>query len=250
MIYSLKGTLNVFKACVLTNSTIKRVVLTSSIAAVAEFSSSKNKLFDETDWPDVNLIPPYEKSKALAEQAAWNFVRERQRNNLPCFELAVINPGFVLGPILHDGEGTSMSIMKNLLERQAPMLPNISFGTCDVRQVALAHIRAMIIPEAVNNRHIIVSTTKSTTFKEYALILDAEFSKEGYNVPTKVACNCCIKMLALFDPTIKMIVPYLGKCINFDNKRMIEVLKIEPEPIQKTLIDMAYSMIEKGKIKK
>ena len=246
----MKGTLNILKACVLTNPIVRRVVLTSSIAAVADLSSSNTKLFDETNWPDLNKIPPYEKSKTLAEKSAWDFVRERQKNNQPCFELAVINPGFVLGPILHDGEGTSMSVMNKLLERQMPLLPNISFGTCDVRQVALAHLRAMLIPEAVNNRHLIISSTKSSSFKDYALILDEEFGKEGYNVPTKVACNCCIKMLALFDKSIKMIVPNLGKCVSFDNKRMIHVLKIEPIPIKKTLIDMAYSMIEKGKIKK
>ena len=249
-LFNFIGTLYVFKACDLPNSTVKRVVLTSSIAAIYDLVHTRNTLLNESDWPDTKYQAAYEKSKTLAEKAAWDFVSERKNNNEPCFELAVINPGLVFGPILIDSDGTSVSVLKQFLERSIPMLPDSSYGTCDVRQVALAHIKAMVIPEAVNNRHIIVSSTTSSSFKDYGLILAEEFDPKGYNVPTKVACHCLIKMMALTDKTAALIVPGLGKKINFDNRRMREVLKIEPMPVKQSLIDMANSLIQQGKIKK
>ncbi len=99
----------------------------------------------------MNATTPYEKSKTLAERAAWNFVKERKEKNLPCFDLAVINPGFIMGPTLHRTECTSMEVVKKLLERQMPILPSLGFPTCDVRDVALAHIRAMTEPDAINH---------------------------------------------------------------------------------------------------
>ena len=57
-----------------------------------------------------------------------------------------------MGPSLHKTEFTSMEIVKKLLERQMPLLPNVVFPTCDVRDVALAHIRAMTEADAVNHR--------------------------------------------------------------------------------------------------
>lgn len=85
---------------------------------------------------------------------------------------------------------------------------------------------------------------------EYALVLDEEFKSKGYNVPTKVAPNFILKIYALFDKTVKTIVPYLGKKPNFNNERFIKVLEIEPIYYKKSILDMAYDMIEKGIVRK
>lgn len=120
----------------------------------------------------------------------------------------------------------------------------------DVRDVALAHIRAMTIPEAINNRHIIATTSETNSFRDYALILDAEFGSKGYSVPTRVAPNFLIKLFSLFDKTVQMVVPFLGKRFVFDNSRFRNVLRIEPIPLKNTIIEMANNLIEKGWIKK
>lgn len=205
-------------------------------------------MFNEKDWPELANTRPYSKSKTLAERAAWNFINEKKKNNEPCFELAVINPGYIMGPLLHDSDCTSMEVIKKLLERQVPLLPNLNFCTCDVRDVATAHIRAMTFAEAANNRHIIASTEECNSMLDYALILDAEFRNKGYNVPTKVAPNIFVKFASVFDKSIALITPMLGKKFRFENNRMKNVLQIEPIPLKKTIIDMANNMIEKGKI--
>lgn len=64
------------------------------------------------------------------------------------FELAVIHPTAVLGPVLHNQMGTSMEIMKRILEKNPPMIPKLNIPAVDVRDVAKAHVVAMTEPEA------------------------------------------------------------------------------------------------------
>lgn len=93
---AVNGTLFVFRACVQEGSSVKRVVLTSSIAAIAGNTFRDGYMYSEKDWPEVDGLEPYTKSKTLAEKAAWDFVRDREAKGLPCFELSVINPGLVM----------------------------------------------------------------------------------------------------------------------------------------------------------
>jgi nucleoside-diphosphate-sugar epimerase len=108
--------------------------------------------------------------------------------------------------MLHNTECTSVEIIKKLMNREMPLIPNISMPCCDVRVVAEAHIKAMNLPEANNQRHIIVTTKEATTFKEMALILDEEFKSKNYKVPTSVAPNCLIKIFSIFDKTVRMVI--------------------------------------------
>lgn len=71
-------------------------MLTSSVVAIFGDSLKDGHVYTEQDWPDDQKLFPYAKSKYLAEKFAWQFVRERREKNLDCFELAVINPGFVM----------------------------------------------------------------------------------------------------------------------------------------------------------
>lgn len=89
-----KGTLNVLKACL--DCQVKRVVLTSSCCSMYGDKFTENRVYTEKDWPYFRRLKPYSKSKVVAERAAWEFVKERSERNLPCFELAVINPGLIL----------------------------------------------------------------------------------------------------------------------------------------------------------
>jgi nucleoside-diphosphate-sugar epimerase len=93
---AVNGTLFVLRACVQEGSLVKRVVLTSSVAAVAQEVFENGRTYSEEDWPRADELTPYPKSKVLAEQAAWRFLEERREKGLACFELSVINPGFVM----------------------------------------------------------------------------------------------------------------------------------------------------------
>ncbi|RNA00909.1 NADPH-dependent aldehyde reductase ARI1-like isoform X1 [Brachionus plicatilis] len=243
---AVSGTLSVLKACIQTDSKVKKVVLTSSVVAVAGDNLKHLYTYTENDWPDLKDQQAYTKSKIMAEKAAWDFMKE----NNPNFVLTTINPGYVMGPLLHNVPCTSIEVVRTLLMRETPILADILIPACDVRNVAQAHINAMMNPEADSQRHIIVSTVENTSMKDWALILDQEFSSKGYNVPTKVAPNFMIKFMSLFDAQINSMKKMLGIKSSFSNSRMINVLKVEPIALKSTIIDMAYSLIEKGIIAK
>jgi len=199
------GTLSVLKACVQEESQVKRVILTSSVAAIMGDNFNNGHCFTEKDWPDLKILGPYAKSKNLSEKAAWKFIQDRKEKGMPCFELAVINPAFVMGPLLHDTACTSIEFVERLMMRKIPLLPRLSLPVCDVRDVALAHIRAMLTNEAVNNRHIIASQSDFTSIKEIATMLDTEFRKQGFNVPTSQAPDIFIKVFSIFDKPVRQV---------------------------------------------
>ncbi|XP_031549442.1 tetraketide alpha-pyrone reductase 1-like [Actinia tenebrosa] len=241
---AVEGTINVLQAC--SKANIKRVVLTSSIVAITSGNLDSKRELTEEDWSVENQCGPYEKSKLMAEKAAWDFVK-----NLPAdkkFELVVINPGLVYGPVLHGSNCTSMEIPTRLLERQIPMLPRLHFGVVDVRDLAKAHITALTSVKGPGNRYIAVN--KGIWLKDTAKILNDEFRPQGYRVPTAVCPSFGMYVYSLFDSGIRMILPALGKEMSLSNKKIKEDLGFDPIDVEKTLIDMAYSMIEQGFVKK
>ncbi len=241
------GTLSVLRACH-EAGTVKRVVMTSSAAAVNNGAIHGTHItFNEKDWADPALTGNfYMRSKVLAERAAWDYVEgltEEER-----FELVTILPGFVIGPVICGGMATSMELPKQLLEHKIPALPHINMPTVDVRDVAFAHIRAMTKPEAAGRRFIVVN--RNVWFKEIAVILRDEFRKYGYNVATKEAPACLLKLAALFRKDIKVLVNDLGKVVKMENTMMIQLLGVDPRGVKESVLDMGYSMINKGFVKK
>ena len=240
------GTLQVLKA-VKEAGCVKRVVLTSSVAAVSGGFQGGENVFTEEDWTDEKTVKEaYVKSKTLAEKAAWDFVKELPEDNK--FELVTINPSYVMGPVLCGSFTTSMEVVKRLLDRDMPMLPRINFAIVDVRDVAACHLAAITVPEANGKRHI--ANAASLWFQDMAVILDKEFRSQGYNVPTSNCPYPLLWMIARFDKTLRMILPSVGHITKIDNGRMQNVLGVKPRPVEQTLVDMAYSMIENGTAKK
>lgn len=146
-----EGTLRILRAA--RDAGVKRIVLTSSFAAVGYGHEKYDKVFDETDWtnPDGPEVQPYIKSKTLAERAAWDFVA-REGGSL---ELSVVNPVGILGPVMGPDIPTSIWLIKQILDG-VQVLPPISFGTVDVRDLADLHIRAMTAESAKGQRFIAV----------------------------------------------------------------------------------------------
>ena len=242
------GTLYVMKACQEAKC-VKRVVLTSSVVAVCNgFEVGGEKEYTENDWTDHKRqgLTAYTKSKTLAEKAAWDFVEGLEEEEK--FELVVMNPAFVMGPVLCGSFTTSMEVPKRLLEKQIPMLAHVNFGLVDVRDVAAAHIAGMTVPEAVGKRHILCAG--NMWIKEMAECLVKEFQPQGYNIPTKVAPYAILWLMARIDKTVRVVLPTVGKVTKLNNQRMVSVLGVTPRPMEDTLIEMCYSMIEGGKIKK
>lgn len=239
------GTQAILKACVQAKS-VKKVVLTSSSVAVHFGQSEPNKTYTEEDWMEPDTLNAYGKSKTMAEKAAWEYVKELPDEDK--IELAVINPAYVMGPVISGSQCASMDVIKRLMERSMMFLPKLNFSIVDVRDVAAAHIKAMTTQEASGKRFLLVN--ENMWMKEIAQVLAKEFKSRGYNVPTTNYPNAMLHMVGIINKNVKAIIPQCGKVSKFDNTRMKEVLGVTPRETKDTLIDMAYSMVEGGFVKK
>ena len=230
-----EGTLRALNAA--KKAGIKRVVLTSSVAAVNSHMMSGTS--DHTTWTDINskYVTPYQKSKTIAEKAAWDFYNNQDSNNK--MELAVINPGGVMGPQLgNDLGGASTQIVSQLISGKFPMIPALSFPFIDVRDVAILHLKAMTTPDA-DGKRFIAAHSKPTWMYEVAEVLSAA----GYEkIKLKKAPSFMLKLIGLFDNKTKSLVPMLDKYVPCDNSQTVKILNWEPMPWEQAFIEHAKSI--------
>ena len=230
-----EGTLRALNAA--KKAGIKRVVLTSSVAAVNSHMMSGTS--DHTTWTDINskYVTPYQKSKTIAEKAAWDFYNNQDSDNR--MELAVINPGGVMGPQLgNDLGGASTQIVSQLISGKFPMIPALSFPFIDVRDVAILHLKAMTTPDA-DGKRFIAAHSKPTWMYEVAEVLSAA----GYEkIKLKKAPSFMLKLIGLFDNKTKSLVPMLDKYVPCDNSQTVKILNWEPMPWEQAFIEHAKSI--------
>jgi len=231
-----EGTLRVLRAA--KNAGVRRVILTSSIAAISY--GPGRAPFTEADWTDINgpLATPYYKSKTLAERAAWSFAQE---NGL---ELAVINPGMILGPILGADTGTSVGVVQSLMKGRYPAMPDFSVPVVDVRDVAEAHVLAMTVPEAAGERFIIGGEALSV--KDVAEVLRRDFPAYARKMPKFVLPNWLAGLASRFDPGLKLIVGELGRDARVSNEKARRVLGWKPRSEEEAIRASAESLITAG----
>ena len=229
-------------ACSTPDSIVKRVILTSSVAAVVG-DIWENKTYSEENFSlESESRQAYTKSKIKAEKSAWEFMKSKN----PKFELTVINPGYIVGPILTETFTASMEIVKRLMNREISRVVDIPLPGCDVRTVAQAHIAALKSPNSPSKRYLVVTKEEPERFKDYAEWLDEEFKNKGYpNIATKIAPSFLIKIAGFFSKTAGFVVPMLDKKPKFNNSKLIEELNIQPMDTKAAFLEMAYTMINK-----
>lgn len=223
------GTLSVLKAAT-EAGTVKRVVLTSSIAAVYDSSISipkdkeESKTFDEESWTNLEdpLLDPYARSKTLAEKAAWDYIKDLPEDKK--IDLAVLNPGMVIGPLISKRMTTSHAIVKRLFDRLTPAYPKLNLNVTDVRDVAAAHVKCLTSSDAVGKRHLIVN--HNLWFKDMAAILAKEYRPQGYHVASMAAPNVIVWLSSFYDKGAKLVVPRLSREFKYDNKRVSTCIMI------------------------
>jgi nucleoside-diphosphate-sugar epimerase len=238
-----EGALRVLKAAVAAG--VERVVLTSSVAAIA-YGRDRSHVFTEADWSDVDGrgIGAYEKSKTLAERAAWEYMDTQPDT---ATTLAVINPGLVLGPLLTAQWSTSGEMIKKLLDRELPAVPDINFSVVDVRDVAAAHLAAMTVPAAAGQRFICAIGNRS--MRELADVLARYLGPRGFKVPTAKLPGVVLRVFALWDQTSRLALNDLGVRTDVDSTRIREVLGWQPHSFEEMVEAMADTMIEYGVVK-
>ena len=175
------GALRVLRAA--RGAGVKRVVLTSSFAAVGWGQHEPGHVYTESDWTDVDLpdVGAYERSKTLAERAAWQFVNTEGGG----VELAAVNPFGVLGPVLDAHRSTSVELVRRLLNGFVPGVPRVGFGLVDVRDVADLHLLAMTDPRAAGERFLAVSG-EPLSMREVGVVLRSRLGFAARRVPTRV----------------------------------------------------------------
>ena len=221
---------------------LKKVVLTSSVAAIYETMESKS-YYDENDWsdPENPAISHYSKSKTLAERAAWEFV---ENENHP-FELAVINPALVIGPSLSGDLGESNKAIEMVATGKMPVAVPLQFGYVDVRDVAAAHILAMQNPSSNGERFALAE--KDLWYGDVAKVLrDNGFDK----APTLAVPVWLAKILAIFSKELKLAVPYLGRLRSVKNtSKAKDILGWNPRPAEESIVEIAQQIQDMGLIK-
>jgi nucleoside-diphosphate-sugar epimerase len=220
---------------------VKRVVVTSSIAAVRLAKGSEKRTLNEDDWtdPDAPQLTPYVRSKTIAERAAWDLVSERGAEN----RLAVVNPGAIVGPVLHDDISYSVQAVERLL-KGSPGVPRLGFNFVDVRDVADLEILAMSAPQGGGKRFIAV--TEWLWMAEAGQILRDRLGDQASKVPTRTIPNLLVRGMALFDGGIRSIVGTLGKRTDLSSERAKSMLGWSPRPIDDTIAETGESLISHG----
>ena len=235
---AVEGTLRALRAAYAAG--IRRAVVTSSTVAV--INENKRGIQDEADWCDLNApgTSAYAMSKTLAERAAWNFV-EREGAGM---QLTCINPGLVLGPPLDTNFGTSLSIVQRVLRGRDPMLPMIGLVCVDVRDVADMHLRAVLRPETAGKRYL--AAAGSMTMPEMGLVLKTAYPRR--RIPTRVAPLFLLKVLALFDPAVRGILPSVGRLQEVSNARAVREMGMRFIEPAEALMASAEWLISNGTV--
>jgi nucleoside-diphosphate-sugar epimerase len=239
-----EGALRVLRAS--RDAGVKRVVLTSSFAAIGYGHPEQEAAFTEKDWtnPDGADVMPYTKSKTLAERAAWDFIAHDGAG----LELSVVNPVAVFGPVLGPDYATSILLVQRMMDGTMPGVPRMCFGVVDVRDVADLHLKAMTNPAAKGERFLAVAGD-FMWMVEIAKALKARLGDAAKRVPTRELPNWLVRLASLREPAVKQIIPELGKWKNASGEKAQRVLGWSPRSREDSVVATAESLVRLGLVK-
>jgi dihydroflavonol-4-reductase len=222
---------------------VKRVVVTSSFAAIGYGHPPRTKPFDETDWtdPDSPGLEAYPKSKTVAELAAWEWWK-REGGSL---ELSVVNPVAVLGPVLAADYSSSILLVERLMAGKVPGCPKLWFGVVDVRDVADLHLRAMTDPKA-NGERFLAAAGEAWPMVRMAKVLRERLGEAAKRVPTREVPNWVVRLVALRDPAARLILAELGKVKDVSHAKAERVLGWRPRSNEEAVVATGESLLRLG----
>ncbi|SDP25654.1 SDR family oxidoreductase [Actinacidiphila guanduensis] len=232
-----EGALRVLRAA--RDAGVRRVVLTSSFAAIGYGHPPTERPFTEEDWTDTASpgVGAYVKSKALAERAAWDFA-EREGGAM---ELAVVNPVGIFGPVLGPDYASSIGLVKRLLEGAMQGVPRMYFAVVDVRDVADLHLRAMSDPAAAGRRFL-AAAGDAVGLRDIAALLRHRLGPAGARVPTRKLPDWSVKFAARRNPEAAAMVPNLGVIRHVRSDRARRLLGWQPRSWEETVLATAESL--------
>lgn len=232
-------------------SSVKRIVLTSSCAAIyadaIDTINAPGGMITEAVWNTSGSIDyqPYSLSKTLAEKKAWE-IADKQDN----WDLVVMNPSFVMGPALNPKHATSesMTTLKRLAKGEMRFgAPKMGVGIVDVRDVAEAHYRAGFTPEA-QGRYI--TSAHNSDLLEMGTVLIPKYG-DKYALPKWALPKWLVMILGpLTDKlfTKRFIRNNIDIPWRADNSKIKKELNMSFRPLKETMEDSFQSMIDSGVI--
>ena len=234
------GALRVIKAAL--DANVQRIVMTSSVAAVRHTKEPPaGGVYSEKDWsdPDDTSLTPYTRSKTIAERAAWDLAEKSAATS----RLATIQPGAIIGPPLSKDASYSLEIIRRLLKGM-PAAPRLGFTYVDARDVADLHIRAMTNPQAGGERYLAVDQFLWPV--DVAKILKERLGERAKKAPTRNAPNAMLRVMAIFDPSVRMVLEDLGVRIDYSNAKARNELGWAPRPIEDSVADTGEALLKLG----
>ncbi|MEV4536478.1 NAD-dependent epimerase/dehydratase family protein [Asanoa sp. NPDC049518] len=228
------GTIRVLAAA--DRAGVRRVVVTSSTSAIAYRSGDGPH--DEAQWTDVSHPlgrRAYVRSKTLAERAAWQTAANLRT------ELTVICPGTMLGPPTTPRLSYSVTPVALMLNGAMPRLPNVGFPVVDVRDIAALHVTALTEPVAAGQRYAAVAGFR--WLADIAAVLREGLGDHAEKVPTKTMPDPAVRALSLVQPSLRQILPDLGREQHFDTTKARRDLDWQPRPLDETILDCAHGVL-------
>jgi dihydroflavonol-4-reductase len=233
---AVNGSVHVLSACSKSGS-VKRVILTSSMAAITDEPDSDHVLSEE-DWNIKSSLErnPYYYSKTLAEKAAWNYVEQQKR----AFDLVVINPFLVIGPSKTKVLNPSNQLFVDLVKGTYPGIMNLTWGFVDVRDVARSHILAM---ESNDARGRYICAGETSPMRNIVELLAKLGYEQGYKLP-KIGLDCgigdfAVRLSSYTQP--KGVGTYLrthvGRVPRYDNSKIRSELGLNFLPLEQSITD-------------
>ena len=236
-----EGTLRVLRAA--RDGGIKRVVVTSSFGAIGYGHVEPKEPFTEKTWTNVkgSDVNAYLKSKTLAERAAWDFIEKEGRG----LELATVNPTAIFGPVLGSDFAPSILLIQRMLNGTMPGCPKVYFGIVDVRDVADLHLRAMIDPKAKGERFV-ATAPPLMSIQQISLSLRERMGDVAKRSPTRILPDFVLRLIALFDAEVAMIIPELGSIKHISNDKAKNLLGWQPRSNVEAIVATAESLLKFG----
>ena len=236
---AVEGTLRVLKTA--KNAGVKRVVMTSNFGAVGYSHKDTSQPITEENWtnPNEKGLSIYNKSKVLAEKAAWDFIHQEGGS----LELSVINPMAIFGPSLNATLSSGFGLLLKVLDGTMKAIPDIRLGIVDVRDVADLHIRAMLAPEAKGQRFLALAGG-TLSLLEISMFLKKQMPDVAKRASVKPMATWLVIIAALFNKQAKAIRPMVGINRNATNEKAKTLLKWNPRTNEEAILATVESLLK------
>lgn len=225
---------------------VRRVVQTSSFAAIGYGRPHPGRRYTEADWtdPEATGITPYVRSKTFAELAAWDFVG-REGGAL---ELTTVNPVAVFGPAIGTDLSASLELLLALLNGRYPAVPRGYVNAVDARDVADLHVRAMRHPDAAGGRFLAVSGD-AFEYVELSRLMRAELGDVARRATTRVLPDWVVRAAAPFVSEARTIAAELGRRVDASHEKATRLLGWTPRPREDAVLAAARSLVDLGLVR-